>query len=182
MPYAMETGNLQIDIENLPRSEDVTFQPLERDYLKPLRLSWVIASSAILILTSLFFLFMPKYRTLSYLVPACSGWLVLTAWMVINGIMGLRYRSYALRERDILYRTGWITRSLHVVPLSRVQHAVVHSGPLDRRFGLASLSVHTAASDIGDITIPGLRATTAEAMRAYIIEKIKDIRTDGGME
>ena len=46
MPSVIDTGNL-------PGAEDIAFHPQEMDCLKPLRLSWVIASSTMLILIAL---------------------------------------------------------------------------------------------------------------------------------
>ena len=79
--------------------------------------------------------------------------------------------GYAVRERDVLYRSGVLWRSASLVPFNRVQHTQVASGLLDRRFGLASLTVYAAGS--GGLTIPGLGAETAEDLRAYATERIQ---------
>ena len=79
--------------------------------------------------------------------------------------------GYAVRERDVLYRSGVLWRRASLVPFNRVQHTQVASGLLDRRFGLASLTVYAAGS--GGLTIPGLGAGTAEDLRAYATERIQ---------
>jgi hypothetical protein len=49
----MDAGNNTIDLEDLPGSEDIAFHPQGMDCLKLLRLSWVMASSTMLILIAL---------------------------------------------------------------------------------------------------------------------------------
>jgi hypothetical protein len=182
MSETLDIRNLQLDPELLPRTESVGFLPLERDHLKASLIQWMLILIAIIILAVLFFLLLPEYRTKDNMIITGSVWLTAAICTIANILIGFRYKSYALREKDILFRRGWMNRNLHIIPISRIQHAVVHSGPLDRRYDLATLSLHTAASGIPDISIPGLRSDTAEKMRAYIIDMIKDTRTDAGME
>lgn len=53
MPSSMHIANHTIDLEALPGAEDIAFHPQGMDCLKLLRLSWVIASSTMLILVAL---------------------------------------------------------------------------------------------------------------------------------
>lgn len=60
-----------------------------------------------------------------------------------------------------------------VVPFGRVQHIDVDQGPIDRRYGLAKLTVHTAGNHNASVTLPGLRHEDAIAMRDTIRAHIK---------
>lgn len=60
-----------------------------------------------------------------------------------------------------------------VVPFGRVQHIDVDQGPIDRRYGLAKLTVHTAGNHNASVTLPGLRHEDAIAMRDAIRAHIK---------
>ena len=91
--------------------------------------------------------------------------------LVAAGLLGVqlvaverRYRAwgYAEREDDLLVRRGVLLHRTSVVPYGRMQYVDVTAGPLDRRYGLATVTLHTAAAAT-DASVPGLR--TAEAAR-----------------
>ena len=77
-----------------------------------------------------------------------------------------RWRAwgYAEREDDLLVRRGVLVRRTSVVPYGRMQYVDVTSGPLDRRLGLATVTLHTAAAAT-DATIPGLLSDEATRLR-----------------
>lgn len=60
-----------------------------------------------------------------------------------------------------------------VVPFGRIQHIDVNQGPIDRRFGLATLTVHTAGNHNSTVTLPGLLHADALAMRETIRAAIR---------
>ncbi|PRY16032.1 PH domain-containing protein [Kineococcus rhizosphaerae] len=72
--------------------------------------------------------------------------------------------GYAERDDDLLVVKGIMFRSLVVVPYGRLQYVDVEAGPVDRRFGLATVQLHTASSDT-DAAIPGLRPEEAARLR-----------------
>ena len=72
--------------------------------------------------------------------------------------------GYLEREDDLLVRRGVLVRRLSVVPYGRMQYVDVTAGPVARRFGLATVTMHTAAAAT-DASIPGLRADEATRLR-----------------
>jgi membrane protein YdbS with pleckstrin-like domain len=90
--------------------------------------------------------------------------LVGLGWMY--AVVGRRVHSwgYAEREADLLVTRGILNRSLVVVPYGRMQYVDVTAGPLDRRFGLATVQLHTAAAAT-DAQIPGLTPQEAARLR-----------------
>ena len=72
--------------------------------------------------------------------------------------------GYAEREDDLLVRRGVMVRNLVVVPYGRMQYVDVTAGPLDRRLGLATVTLHTAAAAT-DASVPGLLADEAARLR-----------------
>lgn len=72
--------------------------------------------------------------------------------------------GYAEREEDLLVRRGVLIRRTSVVPYGRMQYVDVTAGPLDRRLGLARVTLHTAAA-ASDASIPGLPAAEAVRLR-----------------
>jgi membrane protein YdbS with pleckstrin-like domain len=59
-----------------------------------------------------------------------------------------------------------------LLPLSRLQHVDLHSGPIERSFGLASLLLHTAGTQHASIVVPGLDAREAGRMRDELVAMI----------
>lgn len=76
----------------------------------------------------------------------------------------VRAWAYAEREDDLLVRRGLLVRRLSVVPYGRMQFVDVTSGPLSRRYGLAEVRLHTAAT-ASDARVPGLPAAEADRLR-----------------
>ncbi|WP_432493181.1 PH domain-containing protein [Kineococcus auxinigenes] len=72
--------------------------------------------------------------------------------------------GYAERDDDLLVRHGLLFRSLVVVPYGRLQYVDVQAGPVDRRFGVAKVQLHTASPD-SDAAIPGLPPEEAARLR-----------------
>ncbi len=64
-------------------------------------------------------------------------------------------------------------RSDSMVPFGRVQHIDVDRGPLERYYGLATLTVHTAGTHGASVHLPGLLHDDALAMRDTIRAHIK---------
>jgi len=96
---------------------------------------------------------------------------VIAGLVSVLALMQFRVKAYALREQDIAYRSGLVFRKIVLLPFNRVQHMEVTSGPLQRRFGLASLKFFTAGGASVDLKITGLEAPEAERLRTFILSK-----------
>jgi len=81
-------------------------------------------------------------------------------------------RGYVVRDKDIVFKSGVIWRSVTAIPFNRVQHVETSNTPLDRKFGLANLQIFTAGGAGGDLKISGLGADIAEQLRVYILDKV----------
>lgn len=79
----------------------------------------------------------------------------------------LRWRRwrYEVREDEIELEEGIFIRTRSLVPMIRVQHVDTVQGPLLRKFNLASIVVHTAATAHA---IPALEEAEAEELRLFI--------------
>jgi len=64
------------------------------------------------------------------------------AWLVPRQVGAM---AYAERADDLLVRHGIMVRSMVVVPYGRMQYVDVNAGPLARKFGIATVQLHTAA-------------------------------------
>lgn len=92
------------------------------------------------------------------LVPLVGLWLWFLWWV------GRQVRAITWLEREdaLVIRTGIMFRSATFYPYGRLQFVEMNSGPLGRRFSLAGIVVHTAAS-AG--TLPGLDTAVATSLR-----------------
>ncbi|WP_165985988.1 PH domain-containing protein [Streptomyces sp. YIM 98790] len=93
--------------------------------------------------------------------------LMVWGWVVLGRVC--RSWRYLERADDLLISRGVMWKQLTVVPYGRMQLVEVTSGPLDRKFSLARLQLHTAAAAT-DATIPGLAPDEAERLRDRLTE------------
>ena len=80
--------------------------------------------------------------------------------------------GYAVRDKDIIYKSGVFWQTVTAIPFNRIQHVEKSSTPLDRRFEIATLQIFTAGGSGGDLKIHGLPAQIAERLRVFILEKV----------
>lgn len=82
-----------------------------------------------------------------------------------------RYRAwgYGLRERDLYVRRGVLSRTTSVIPLARIQHVDTRQDLVERWLGLARVVVYTAGIRGAELTLPGLAADEAEALRDRLV-------------
>ncbi len=139
---------------------------------------WRVASSAIGLWTvqeiiGALFLLIPAMAASLFVPDAAPRWLVVTsdilpwalaAFFLAEVVVLPRYK-YAVHRWEVtpdgIYTlTGWLSRTWILVPISRIQTVDVTRGPLQRMFGLATVSVRTASAQ-GSIEIEQLEAYTA---------------------
>lgn len=106
-------------------------------------------------------------------VVAGSGLAAIVAVVVVFAIcaaafvvIGRNYDSWGYAERgaDLLVTHGVMWRRLVVVPYGRMQLVDVTAGPVERRFGISTLRLHTASAGT-DARIHGLTAAEANRLR-----------------
>lgn len=87
-----------------------------------------------------------------------------------------RYRrwGYYEGERGIRIASGLIVRRDTIVPYDRVQHIDVSRGPIERAFGVSTLTLHTAGSYNSTVDLPGLAVDEANRMRDEIRSYISE--------
>lgn len=86
-------------------------------------------------------------------------------------LIGRYYRSwgYVEREDDLYLTHGVLFRTLVAVPYGRMQLVEVESGPLERAFGLATVTLKTASPET-NATIPGLVPEEAARLRDQLTQ------------
>jgi len=101
---------------------------------------------------------------------ACAVVLAAGAWNYLwYAPRAYRAMGYRLEERVLMIRRGLWWQTVQLLPLSRIQHVDLTRGPLERRFGLATLVLHTAGTHAAHIPLPGLAVDDAERLRAHLL-------------
>lgn len=80
-----------------------------------------------------------------------------------------RHASYKVDPQGIEIRKGVVWRRVINVPRSRVQHIDVSQGPLERRYGLATLIIYTAGTEHAKVQLAGLEHGRALNIRELLM-------------
>ena len=106
----------------------------------------------------------------SFLIPI----LLVFGWLVIMlPVRRYNHRGYHMGEDRIRIVRGYLFHSDTIVPFGRIQHIDVDHGPIQRRYGLATLTVHTAGNHNSTVSLPGLAHEDAITIREIICAHIK---------
>lgn len=149
-------------------SDDGELTPLHPNHVKALRAGALLTAipfvTAALVLEVAGVLF-PGAAIVP--VVLLFGWLVL-----LMPIRRYHARGYAMGADRLRVVKGILFRSDAVVPFGRVQHLDVEQGPIERWYGLATLTLHTAGTHNASVSLPGLEHQAAldmrEAIRAHV--------------
>ena len=106
----------------------------------------------------------------TFLVPV----LIIYAFMAFV-VPARKYRhwGYAMHADRLRVVRGYMFYRDTIVPFGRIQHIDVDQGPIDRRYDLATLTVHTAGNHNSTVALPGLLNADALAMREAIRAAIR---------
>lgn len=168
--------NAEVPLDSLPRADTVEWQSMDRKFIAR-QVTDALIIVAIVAAAVVGFQYFIRNAVPADDVDISIGWL----WFIMPAaallmctwpFVSVPRMGYAVRERDILYRSGVFFRSVTAVPYNRIQHVEKSSTPLDRRFQVASLQLFTAGGSGGDLKIHGLSARTAEKLRVYILNKV----------
>jgi membrane protein YdbS with pleckstrin-like domain len=99
-----------------------------------------------------------------------GGW---AAWL---GHRRYRYTRWRLDADGFSLRKGRLWQSDIRVPVNRVQHLDLRRGPLERRYGLATLVIHTAGTRDSAVNVGGLADADAEALRDLLARQAEHDR------
>jgi uncharacterized protein len=159
-------------IESLPDFRAVDLRPVASAYL-PYSLVTTGGFWAIVVLAGLIGPRLPfvPFDPGLWLV---GGLLVPATWFTVMAWLDVRRRGWAMREHDLIYRSGVIWQKTVVVPFARIQHVETASGPIERAFGLMRVKCFTAGGMMTDLSVEGLDQASAERVRQYLLEQIRD--------
>jgi membrane protein YdbS with pleckstrin-like domain len=82
----------------------------------------------------------------------------------------VRALGYLDGAQELVTASGIMFRSVTTTPYGRVQSVEINEGPIERHFGIATLSVSTAADSV-DASISGLPRAEAERLRDLLTHR-----------
>jgi membrane protein YdbS with pleckstrin-like domain len=174
----MEFNNNTIDISTLPKFEETTLNPLQKDYFKVMLIQFAIVFGILFIgIIALYFISIEEFIK-DKIIYFVIGWLVLLVLSFLYLKISFAKKGFALREHDVIFKSGVISETTIIVTNNRVQHVALHQGMLSRYFGLASIELFTAGGSSSDLKINGLLFEDAKKVKESVSLKINEIEAE----
>ena len=171
-PIIPETfRNQQVPVSSIPLVEEVAYERLSPKQLVKSNISTSISLLVFLgIAGGIFYFFGEIYNGYFPLVIALL--LLIFLWSYISNWQWQKRSGYAVRERDIIFKRGFLFEKVTVVPFNRIQHVSTQRGMLDKMLGLSTLEIFTTGGSGSDISIPGLTPGLAASLKENLSARI----------
>lgn len=165
--------NLEVEIDSLPKMEDVTLNLISKQYLKILFFNIFIQYIFLFGFLVIAKIAIKNEQISNYFWVAFSVVLLVLILQSVSTILGFKKRGYALRTHDILYAKGLLSYKKTCVPFIRIQHVEIKQSFIAKQLNLAALHVYTAGESGGDLSISGLTLQEAERINAALTLNLK---------
>jgi len=169
----MDFENLDIKLKDLPDFKTVELNSIQKRYKK---LLWLNTAALFVILYAL--------PVVGFFINGIPRWIsicviglvsVIFIFRVIELEKGFPIKKFGIRQYDMIYQSGFFHYTETVVPYNRIQHVEIKQGPLSRLFSLYSLRLYTAGASSGDLIIDGLDKSTAQKLKAKVLDKTTEV-------
>ncbi len=169
--------NQQINTDSLPKVSDLIFLKVEPKYVTVSMIASIVFWGFLFLAAFILKLYVFEERkgegiiggNFEYVLILIGALAIISTYL---SIQGAKVKSYALRQNDILFRTGYIWYKEIAVPFNRIQHSEVVQGPIDRLFDLSTLKIYTAGGSQSDLKIPGLKPQKANQLKEIVTLKV----------
>lgn len=171
----LDFQNQTLDINHLPKFEQVEGHPVDKAYLIVLRILYIFWFVLLFSIAITLEILAGLPQLVFY--PILGGLLILFSLSSIEVEKGFPRRKFGIREKDIIFQNGYFVFKQTILPYKRIQHVEIKQGPLFKAFNLFTLKVYTAGSSAGDLSIAGLNKNDADKLKAQIL-KVADLNED----
>lgn len=161
--------NETIDINLLPKFEEVEFTKISNKYLIKSNIQTGIFLVIIIIAWGVLWYYDAGMQNLLIAGVVIFLFFAFRFW---NNYKMQRNYGYALREKDLLYRRGFLVNSVTVIPFNRIQHVSVSRDFIDKMLNISSLQIFTAGGGGSDVNIPGLKPQLAVNLKEALSSKL----------
>lgn len=172
--------NEVIEIDQLPKYEEITLTSPHPKYWNVMVFNICIfflissmASGTLLVVNK---------AVKPYLYPILIAYLVILLLTFVLYYLSFKKRGFALREKDIIYRSGIIAESTKIIPLNRIQHVALDEGLFSRIYNLATLEIHTAGGSSGHMQIAGIPLESAKIIKEALIKRLNLLETEAAAQ
>lgn len=166
--------NETLDINSLPKFEEVNFSHLNKNYIKVVYINIAIVLFLLAIGIGALIYFNEELQdTLSYSIFGIS-YAVFALILFFGFVTSVKRRAFAIREKDILYKRGLLATTTTMMPFNRIQHVAMHEGVFSRIFQLAQIQIFTAGGSTSDVKISGIEKEKAESIKELLMQKIQN--------
>lgn len=155
--------------------EDAVLHHVDRRFVKAEAIGWWVAAAIFALVDGI----PMTVLSVRHVGPLWLRLLLLGIWGII--LLLLIYLSrhvpvwayertrYRVTSEGIEIRKGIVWRQVINVSRNRVQHTDVTQGPIQRHYGLATLTIHTAGTTHSVVTLSGVSRETALRLRDFLI-------------
>ncbi|MCZ6716979.1 MAG: PH domain-containing protein, partial [Gammaproteobacteria bacterium] len=131
--------NPEIAHDDLPQADSVTWLGMDEKFVRRL----LTEAALIVVSVSIGIVVLPFVLNLAFAadnVNISLGWLwllipVVAVPLFVWPLLSVPRKGYAIRDKDIIYKSGVFWRTVTAIPFNRIQHVEKSSAPLDRRYG-----------------------------------------------
>lgn len=167
-----EFTNDTLDIESFPRYEEVPLNPVSKKYWNIVLINIIIFLLILAAGLAAILYFVNGSRPYIYVI--CGGYLAFGILLVFLYRTDIGRRGFAVREKDILYKSGIIAISTTIIPFSRIQHITLEEGLFSRMYQLGQLRIFTAGGSSGSLHIPGIEIKQARQIKELLMKQITE--------
>ncbi|MDR2224176.1 MAG: PH domain-containing protein [Flavobacteriaceae bacterium] len=177
-----EFRNEVVVSSELPKIEEITYTALDKQYRKVVFYQSLITVFLFIGMGSIPTFYTFENEGLVFLndksLFILLGFGVLAICLFIINMLSVNCKGYAVRQHDLVYKSGVISKSITIIPYNRVQHLELYEGAISRIFHLCRLELFTAGGSMGDLKIPGLSKEEAERIKTFIVAKVQPLQTE----
>ena len=162
--------NEVIDLNQLPKYEEITLTSPDLKYWNIILINTCIFFLISGIILALLLFFNEDFKR--YPLPISIGYSIIVLVTFLLYKASFKKRGYALREKDVVYKSGIIAEKTTIIPLNRIQHVALDEGWLSRFYKLATLEVQTAGGSSGHMQIAGIPVEKARIIKEALVKRL----------
>jgi len=163
--------NDQFAASTLPDAEEVSYEKLSLKLLYKKFFSTGLTLCIFLFGSWLIYYFYPEIFK-GYFPIAQALIFIIFFWNFMTIWQWQKRSGYAIREKDVLFKRGFLSEKITAVPFNRIQHVTTQRGVLDKMLGISTLKIFTAGGSGSDISIPGLTPSLAASLKDTLSDSI----------
>lgn len=162
--------NESIDLDQLPKYQEIPLNAPHASYWKVIVINICLFLFLAAIGVGLLLWFNANIKPYRYAVIA--AFVAFGLLLIVLYRASFKKRGFALREKDIVYKSGIIAETTMIVPLNRIQHVALDEGIFSRMYGLATLQIHTAGGQSGHMHIAGIPVEQAKIIKEALVKRL----------